>query len=156
MCVHLYLASEEDPSIKGALKMRALLQPTTATPLTSISLLCAISQAPFDLLLTYLRILFNAWKLHYRKRLDVFLHPEPLVVVKDSCPIPAPGGCVRWQDERVFERFCQDHISKFLKKRAKELGVEIISHCHRPFHSATIIFIFISSTCHPENLLQVS
>jgi Protein of unknown function (DUF1365) len=124
--VHLYLASEEDPSVRGALKMRALLRPTISTPLTSISLLSAIAQAPFDLCLTYPRIAFNAWILHYRKRLDVFPRPEPLVVVNNWCPVPGLGGCVRWQEEGRFERFCRDRISKFLKKRAEELGVEII------------------------------
>lgn len=130
--VHLYTASEEDSSTKGVLKLTALLRPTTATPLTSLTLLRALVRTPFALLITFPRILFVAWTLHYRKQLDVFPRPEPLPTVKDWDPIPTQtlyhktGGGVRWQDEGIFERFSRHYITRFLKKRAEEVGVEII------------------------------
>jgi len=129
--VHLYTASEEDPSTKGVLKLTALLRPTTATPLTSLSLLRALVQAPFALLITMPRILYVAWTLHFRKQLDVFPRPEPLPAVTDWDPTPAQksfkmGGGVKWLDEGIFERFSRHRVTKFLKRRAEEVGVEII------------------------------
>lgn len=131
MRVHLYTASEEDPSTKGVLKLTALLRPTTATPLTSPSLLRALVQTPFALLMTLPRILFVAWTLHYRKQLDVYLRPEPLPAVKDWDPMPTQrqfrtGGGVKWLEEGIFERFARRRITKFLKKRAEETGIEIV------------------------------
>lgn len=130
--VHLYTASEENPSTRGVLKLTALLRPTVATPLTSLSLLGALVRTPFALLVTFPRIVFVAWILHYRKQLDVFPRPEPLPAVKDWDPVPAQGqlnktgGGVKWQNEGIFEQFSRRRITRFLKKRAKEVGVEII------------------------------
>ncbi|KAF8804410.1 hypothetical protein BYT27DRAFT_7340075 [Phlegmacium glaucopus] len=155
--VHLYTASGENPSTKGVLKLTALLRPITATPLTSLSLLRALVQTPFALLMTMPRILYVAWTLHFRKRLDAFPRPEPLPAVKDWDPIPAQkpfktGGGVKWLDEGIFERFSRHHVTKFLKKRAEEVGVEIILVAPDP---SVPRLSFLSS--HPTNdILTIS
>ena len=130
--VHLYIASSTDPGQRGQLKLSALLRPTEATPLTSPSLLFALFKAPFALFLSMPRILFMAWKLHYQKRLDVFIRPEPIPGVQDwssasaseSQPSSSAGG-VKWLDEGALERFARRRVIKFLRRRTREMGMEV-------------------------------
>ena len=131
MRVHLYTELEGDPTQKGLLKLTALLRPTHATPLTVSSLLHALARAPFALLATLPRILYVAWILHYKKRLDVFLRPEPLSTGKNTTsnvtpPLneTIPGG-VKWQEEGFFERFARHKVERFLHKRAQETDIEV-------------------------------
>lgn len=129
--VHLYTVSEEDPTQRGVLKLTALLRPTHATPLTVLSLLSALARAPFTLLATLPRILYVAWILHYKKRLDVFLRPEPFPprenMISNSTPpsnAKLPGG-VKWQEEGFFESFARHKVERFLRKRTLETDIEV-------------------------------
>ncbi|KIM41735.1 hypothetical protein M413DRAFT_10658 [Hebeloma cylindrosporum] len=129
--VHLYTATEEDSTQRGLLKLTALLRPTHAAPLTTLSLLSALARAPFALLATLPRIFYVAWILHYKKRLDVFLRPEPLPTRKNVISTPAspsdkkiPGG-VKWQEEGFFARFARQKVELFLKVRARETDIEV-------------------------------
>ncbi|KAF8966901.1 hypothetical protein BDZ97DRAFT_1805803 [Flammula alnicola] len=127
--VHLYTASEEDPAKRGLLKLTALLRPTHAAPLTTLSLLLALAQAPFALFLSLPRILFVAWILHYKKRLDVYLRPEPMPAANnwspDGKPVHAPAGGVRWLDEGLLERFARHRVESFLRRRCQETDIEV-------------------------------
>ncbi|PPQ90297.1 hypothetical protein CVT25_013122 [Psilocybe cyanescens] len=128
--VHLFTSEEEDSSKVGALKLTALLRPARSTPLTSHSLLFSLVKAPFELLLTTPRILFVAWKLHYKKRLDVFLRPEPHPVAynRDLMDRPRPtkpSGGVKWLDEGLLEYYARRRIEMFLSTRARETGIEV-------------------------------
>ncbi|KIY63872.1 hypothetical protein CYLTODRAFT_493562 [Cylindrobasidium torrendii FP15055 ss-10] len=69
------------PFAPDKLKLLALLNPRTSTPLTSSSLLAALSQAPFSLFLALPRILGEAAVLHYGRGLRVWGRPEPVVEV---------------------------------------------------------------------------
>lgn len=111
--VHLYTDANGE---KGLLKLTALLRPTRATPLTTRSFLVGVAQAPFGWLLTFPRILFVAWKLHYQKRLDVFLRPEPQ---------PRPAGGVKWLTEGLLEGFARRRLEVHLTRRAEETGIEV-------------------------------
>lgn len=133
--IYLYTRSTESPDIPpkpGALKLTALLRPVSARPLTTTSLLLSLSRAPFSLFLSLPRILFEAWKLHYTKRLDVFIRPEPLP--------PAPqrghdfgaasrrlqfGGGVKWLSEGLLERYARWCLESFLRRRADETNTVI-------------------------------
>lgn len=90
--VHLYTASVDDPTQRGALKLTALLRPMQAMPLASRVLLCALSKAPLALLSSFLRILYVAGILHYAKRLDVYLRPDPLPAAAGWRPESPAGG----------------------------------------------------------------
>ncbi|KAF7321038.1 hypothetical protein HMN09_00191000 [Mycena chlorophos] len=61
-----------------SLKLTALIRPTTSHPLTTPNVLKTLSKYPFDLFLSFARILYHAYILHYKKRLDVFVRPEPV------------------------------------------------------------------------------
>ncbi|KJA17177.1 hypothetical protein HYPSUDRAFT_103313, partial [Hypholoma sublateritium FD-334 SS-4] len=126
--VHLYTASADDPTQRGALKLTALLRPTHATPLTARSLLVALAQAPFALLLTFPRILYVAGILHYAKRLDVYLRPDPQPAAEGWSADPPAGG-VKWLEEGLIERFARRRVEAFLARRAEETGtaVELVS-----------------------------
>lgn len=128
MRVHLYTASAGDPTQRGALKLTALLRPTHATPLTARALLIALAQMPFALLLTFPRILYVAGILHYAKRLDVYLRPDPQPAAEGWSADPPAGG-VRWLEERPLERFARGRVEAFLARRAEETetAVELVS-----------------------------
>ena len=61
----------------GPLKLTATLIARRAVPLTSTNLLRALARYPLALFLSFARILYHAWILHYVKRLDVFPRPDP-------------------------------------------------------------------------------
>ncbi|KAJ7756283.1 hypothetical protein B0H16DRAFT_1539245 [Mycena metata] len=127
--VHLHTASDHKIPVVGPLKLTALLRPTSASPLTSTSLVFALSRAPFDLFLSFARIVYIAWILHYKKRLDVFIRPEPLPATwtspeSDPSLHPIEGG-VRWLDEGLFEAYSRRHVEEFLRRRVEETGVSV-------------------------------
>ncbi|KAJ6554539.1 hypothetical protein B0H19DRAFT_1210883 [Mycena capillaripes] len=127
--VHLHTQSDDSVPVPGPLKLTALLRPTSATPLTTSSLVFALSRAPFDLFLSFARIVYVAWILHYKKRLDVFIRPEPVPAnwtPPDAGPLvhPVEGG-VRWLDEGLFERYARRQVEDFLRRRVEETGVSV-------------------------------
>ncbi|KAF4568244.1 hypothetical protein EYR40_010358 [Pleurotus pulmonarius] len=128
--VQLYSDSETAPS-PGPLKLVAVLRCTSSAPLTAPSLLSALLRAPMGLLLSFPRILYHAWILHYVKRLDVFLRPEPFPTNPDWGPgatnpakLPQPGG-VKWQSESLFERFAKQRVVTFLQQRSESTGISV-------------------------------
>jgi hypothetical protein len=145
--VHQYTASEYDPTKPGILKLTALLRPTHATPLTAPSLLLALVQAPFALLLTFPRILYVAWVLHYTKRLNVYLRPDPLPSTPDwdtrdlGEPKSAPASLgVKWLGEGSMERFARLRVEEFLARRSEETGVRVTLIAANP-HAPKLVFV---------------
>ncbi|KAJ7353291.1 hypothetical protein DFH08DRAFT_774239, partial [Mycena albidolilacea] len=128
--VHLHTQSDDPVPVPGPLKLSALLRSTSATPLTSRSLILTLSRAPFDLFLSFARIVYHAWILHYKKRLDVFIRPEPVPATwaapnpnSDSL-LPVEGG-VRWLDEGPLEAYARRQVETFLRRRVDETGVPV-------------------------------
>ncbi len=84
---------------------------------------------PFALFLTMPRILYEAWVLHFSRRLDVFPRPEPQAVVIQPQSARAaetvPGGGVGWQSEGILESYTRKLVIHFLKCRAHETGISI-------------------------------
>lgn len=126
--VHLYTASTANPPAPDKLKLTALLRPTSATPLTTLAVLHALARAPFALVLTLPRILYIAWILHYYKRLDVFLRPEPLPARKESGfdnNFLRSGGGIKWLAEGTLQSFARRRVEKFLARRVDETGIAV-------------------------------
>ncbi|THU93382.1 hypothetical protein K435DRAFT_757483 [Dendrothele bispora CBS 962.96] len=122
----------------GPLKLTALLRPVSSVPLTAPNLLWTLSRYPVGLLLSLPRILYQAWVLHYRKKLDVYIRPEPFVedsgfgenVVRkeeeeegktegkdDDDPGRRRIGGVRWQPPSLFESYTRTIVERFLIHR---------------------------------------
>ncbi|EGO02915.1 hypothetical protein SERLA73DRAFT_47414 [Serpula lacrymans var. lacrymans S7.3] len=111
----------------GPLKLTALLRPTSSSPLTTPNLLRTLCSMPFTLLLSMPRILYQAYILHYRKRLDVFIRPEPYPVNRTSVSgddIPLEGG-MKWQDEGLLEVYAKKRVCSYLGRRADETSITI-------------------------------
>ncbi|RPD77161.1 hypothetical protein L226DRAFT_459950 [Lentinus tigrinus ALCF2SS1-7] len=152
--IHLHAASSPSPppssdadagpskSTVGPLKLTATLFARRAVPLTSTNLLRALARYPLALFLSFARILYHAWILHYVKRLDVFPRPDPkpamrawgLPGVTASSPAEegeaekprrAHGG-IGWQDEGPLEAYARRVVERFLVRRAEELDVGIV------------------------------
>ncbi|KAF7420888.1 hypothetical protein PC9H_011406 [Pleurotus ostreatus] len=131
--VQLYTDSDSDsaPDSPGPLKLVAVLRCTSSAPLTAPSLLSALLWAPLGLLLSFPRILYHAWILHYVKRLDVFLRPEPFPANPDWAAgatnppkLPQPAG-VKWQSEGILERSAKRRVVSFLRQRAGSAGISV-------------------------------
>ncbi|KAH9920876.1 uncharacterized protein BXZ73DRAFT_91887 [Epithele typhae] len=139
-------SSEDEPSpppshpaaALGPLKLTATQIARRAVPLTPAHLLAALAAHPFALFLSFARILYHAWVLHYRKHLDVFPRPDPLPAVPgwgsaatETCtsttttPTPTPHGGVGWQPEGALEAYARGVTSRFLARRSAELGVRV-------------------------------
>ena len=139
----------------GPLKLTATLIARRAVPLTSAHLLRALARYPLALFLSFARILYHAWILHYVKRLDVFPRPDPkpammrawgLASASRAAPAPGEGGDVvgenrveggearpmrvyggiGWQDEGPLEAYARRAVERFLARRADELGVRVV------------------------------
>ncbi|KAJ6464266.1 hypothetical protein C8R47DRAFT_1026218, partial [Mycena vitilis] len=127
--VHLHTESDDPVPAPGPLKLTALLRPTSATPLTSRSLISALSRAPFDLFLSFARIVYVAYILHYKKRLDVYIRPEPVSATWTSPgsapPLHPVEGGVRWLEEGLFEGYARRQVEAFLRRRVDEAGVAV-------------------------------
>ncbi|KAK7055458.1 hypothetical protein R3P38DRAFT_2847164 [Favolaschia claudopus] len=125
--VHVHTESNDLP---GPLKLTALLRPTSATPLTSRSLLLTLSRFPFDLFLSFTRIAYHAWILHYKKRLDVFIRPDPVpsswAPPNTALPQLAVEGGIRWQDEGLIERYARHRVGEFLRRRVHETNISVL------------------------------
>ncbi|KAI0354321.1 hypothetical protein OH77DRAFT_1405638 [Trametes cingulata] len=142
--IHLHTAASgapSDPPTPGPLKLTATLFARRAVPLTAPNLLQALVRYPFALLLSFARILYHAWILHYVKRLDVFPRPDP----KPSTPgwrtlrtasqktegADAQGperiyGGIGWQPEGALEAYSRQLVEHFLARRAEELNISIL------------------------------
>ncbi|EPQ55867.1 hypothetical protein GLOTRDRAFT_138622 [Gloeophyllum trabeum ATCC 11539] len=116
------------PSI-GPLKLSAIIRPVLSLPLTTPAWLFTLASSPFALLLTSPRILYQAWILHYRKRLDVFPRPEPKPATEAWDPdIAFPAGDrggIGWQPEGPLEKYERKRVEAFLATRATETGVRV-------------------------------
>ncbi|KAL1745314.1 hypothetical protein HDZ31DRAFT_36670 [Schizophyllum fasciatum] len=113
--VHLHNPHPFDPTKPGDLKLTALLRATSSEVLSISSLLRTLARAPFALILSMARILYQARKLHYTKQLSVYIRPEPL---------PDHGGS-RWLKEGPLERQARLLLEDFLRKRSGELGIAV-------------------------------
>ncbi|KAJ7701545.1 hypothetical protein B0H17DRAFT_1244335 [Mycena rosella] len=114
--VHLHTQSD-DPAVPGPLKLTALLRPTAATPLTTPALLAALARTPLALFLSFARIVYVAWILHYLKRLDIFPRPAPLPA--------APAATVRHLPAGPLEAHAQHRVHAFLAQRVRDTGVPV-------------------------------
>ncbi|KAI0632927.1 hypothetical protein C8Q77DRAFT_1175724, partial [Trametes polyzona] len=130
--IHLRTPAPSDPSVPGELKLTATFFARRAVPLTAASLLHALARYPFALLLSFARILYHAWILHYVKRLDVFPRPDPKPATPGFLPSSSDDsttervyGGVGWQPEGALEAYSRQLVERFLARRSEELGLTI-------------------------------
>ncbi|KAF8888982.1 hypothetical protein CPB85DRAFT_1334125 [Mucidula mucida] len=119
--VHLHLDNPADPASPGPLKLTALLKPESARPLSTVALLSTLARYPLGLLLAFPRILYNAYILHYQKRLDVFIRPEP----KPSWGTTGRIGGVKWLPEGIFDAYARRRNEAFLSQRVEETNTTV-------------------------------
>ncbi|KZT68081.1 DUF1365-domain-containing protein [Daedalea quercina L-15889] len=114
--------------------LTATLCATESRPLTVSNLLHYLSRQPFALLSSFLRILYEAWILHYIRRLDVFVRPDPkpakqvwgdAISPEDTRASMDRGKGVGWQPASRFELYARGLVENFFQRRADELGIHI-------------------------------
>ena len=116
-------------------KLVAIQRTTQSKPLSSSSLLYTLISSPLALVSALPRIFYQAYLLHYQKRLDVYQRPEPHAVEQlvESClpPVPnrslaeSPRGGVGWQKKNSLERWCETRIYGYLQKRCHDTKIAI-------------------------------
>lgn len=109
--------------------LTATLSATGSQPLTARNLLRSLTRQPFVLLLSMLRILYEAWILHYVKRMDVFGRPDPNPATPTWAGAaggsPQPSRGVGWLAPTWFERYARALVCDLLARRSEELGVRV-------------------------------
>ncbi|PWN36307.1 uncharacterized protein FA14DRAFT_53959 [Meira miltonrushii] len=123
-----------------------------AKPMTASSVFSMLIRQPFDLFLPVARIMIEAAKLHWKKRLPVHIRPEPKGEAKRWNSIQAfdgigclkvhnpteskdlsadaaqireqASGNIYWNDESSMERICRKAVEKYLCNKSSdgELG----------------------------------
>ncbi|KAF8588064.1 hypothetical protein K439DRAFT_1652066 [Ramaria rubella] len=134
-------------------KLVAILRTTQSTPFSSASLLWVVACAPLGLLLAFPRILYQAYLLHYHKRLDVYQRPElcaPDPVVESKLPV-VPNNpeandkdcCgsrgVGWQKTGALERWCERRVSAYLRSRCRKTGISLTFMPSNPAEDRTTV-----------------
>ncbi|KAK0431887.1 hypothetical protein EV421DRAFT_1720072 [Armillaria borealis] len=121
--VDLYTEDASAPTVPGQLKLSAALRAKSAQPLETRSLLPILLAAPFDLFLSFPRIVYHAWILHYSKRLDVYIKPDPRPATSGRKSVPGSG--VKWLGEGIFEAYARRRLETYLKQKVEETDVTV-------------------------------
>ncbi|KAI0063377.1 hypothetical protein BV25DRAFT_423649 [Artomyces pyxidatus] len=125
--IHLHTPTSPPSAKKGPLKLTALHRTLRAEPLTTRSVLTALLVHPFLLFMSMPRILYQAWVLHYRRRLSVYRRPDPLPVSPSaSSSAPFAGGGVCWLPPSLLERAAERRVTAYVHARARALGVTVV------------------------------
>ncbi|KAG8942588.1 hypothetical protein FRC03_003024 [Tulasnella sp. 419] len=132
--VKLHLITATEPP---QVKLMAITRASESLPLNSRNLVACLAKAPLALLLTLPRITYEAFFLHYQKRLDIYPRPEPVALLGEvekhlgdannpiSKGIGGIGGGIGWQKESLLERWTRRHFETFLSRRARHMGITI-------------------------------
>ncbi|KAG0706272.1 hypothetical protein DFH29DRAFT_191550 [Suillus ampliporus] len=107
----------------GPLKLTALLRTTASSPLTTHNLILSLMANFLALFSTLPRILYQAFILHYRKRLNIFTKPDPYPSSRKSSGVPS-GGIV-WQKESFIEKYFRKRFYSFLQRRCQEVDIDV-------------------------------
>lgn len=118
------------------LKLSASMRAIKSVPFGTANLLSTLATSPFILMLSLIRISYQASILHFKKRLDVYARPEPRAVnpniessLRKSWNDPQNaegiGGAVGWQPAGLIERVSRQVVESFIQQRVEELPIEI-------------------------------
>ena len=109
--VSIVLANDEDQKI-----MSATLQSIKSAPLKSPLTFLLLLRYAFSIFLTMPRILFEAWKLHYKHKLPVYERPEPVMSV----------GTVGCQKASVSDRFFRNLLLSYLHDTGASVSIAVV------------------------------
>lgn len=100
-------------------KLMATLE-GSAEPLSDAAILRSSLLFPLSLLLTAARIVYQAFILHYFKRLNVFARPEPFVGQHQQensvGPTAAPNGSIHWQQPTTAQLWLRSQFEVALQR----------------------------------------
>ncbi|KAG8908917.1 hypothetical protein FRB99_000020 [Tulasnella sp. 403] len=133
------------------------------------SLRSTLLRYPFSLLLTALRITYQASILHFSKRLDVYPRPEPVAQLcyagdplgddnnpaerKDDNGADCVAGSIGWQKEGSLERWARNTVEAYIRHKVDELGVAVTLTCTNPLVPSKA-FYPTDATAHSKELDQ--
>ncbi|KAF8510470.1 hypothetical protein BU17DRAFT_55341 [Hysterangium stoloniferum] len=119
-------------------KLVAVQRSVSCTPLSNWNLLSTLICSPLGLLLALPRIIYQAYLLHYHKRLDVYARPEPcapdssiegnLPTVINKVQTDAhypPRGAVGWASKGLLEKWCEKRVYQYLRRRITIMDISV-------------------------------
>lgn len=129
----------QTPTTPPQKKFFALQRTVSSSPLSAASLLSALAKAPFALFLSSPRIVYEAARLHFQKRLDVYARPEPVATTPgiDIALPPAynspegerASGTIGWQPEGRMESWAHGRSRAYLTQRvAGSAGIQGVAN----------------------------
>lgn len=150
--VLLKLLAPDDGDGVRRVKLTASLRAVSSAPLRPQNLIFALLKQPVSLLLTFPRIVYEAYQLHYKRGLDVFARPEPRAVdpkvAKQMQPRVNPvqtdegelgvGGGIGWQSEGFLDRVAKKIVEGFLHRRALETGIRVAIDSTNPTYGRKV------------------
>lgn len=158
--VRLNLLTPEDPP---RLRMTTHQRAVSLIPLTTSNMLRTVASAPFAWLLTFCRILSQAYVLHYVKGLDVYQRPEPFgrpevesMIARPRNPIQdvsaSPNNSIVWLPPSWVDAYAQRCVERHLSQRVRELGIAVELRSSRP-SQPPVVFEPASGTVCAERLV---
>ena len=102
---------------EGKPKLVATLKGKQSVEMASLWALILCVRYGWWIFLTFPRILFEAWKLHYRKRLPVYMRPEPLDV----------KGTVWRQSPASTDSYFKSLLIRYFQWRGKSITFKILA-----------------------------
>ncbi|KAH7106988.1 hypothetical protein BKA62DRAFT_825575 [Auriculariales sp. MPI-PUGE-AT-0066] len=138
------LTSDNPPQVRLIATQRTI----AARPLTSISLLSTVATEPFAWLLTFARILYQAYVLHYLRRLDVYMRPEPHGLPSRESHITLgdnqvqdpnlPSGGLLWLAPSGVNCMARTLLERFLHRRTHDTNLKVELVPTNPFEKSKI------------------
>lgn len=107
----VYYSAEEKPRKKMMARLDG-----DPIPLTRKTVLQTLFVYPIDLFITFPRIAYEAWRLHYPKKMDVYPKPPPRV--EDL-------GTVGQKPMSGAEIYAKDLVERFLEQRLQTMDVRV-------------------------------
>ncbi|EJD51894.1 hypothetical protein AURDEDRAFT_111472 [Auricularia subglabra TFB-10046 SS5] len=153
--VRLNLLTPEDlPRLRMTTRQRAV----SMIPLTTRNMLQTVASTPFAWLLTFSRILYQAYILHYVKGLDVYQRPEPFgrpevesMIAPSRNPVqdfaaPPTSGVV-WLPPSWVDSYAQRCVQRYLSQRANGIDITVELRSCRPSQPAVVFEPASGSAC---------
>lgn len=127
------LTPSKEPKLQANLASHPTRRPIALDPPNTLSILWTLARWPLALLLTTPRIMYQAWWLHYDKRLLIYPRPEPGVSKAASEVFNPPqtdetrlGTAIGWQGVGTGESLARRVVLEWAQEQADRTGISLI------------------------------
>lgn len=127
------LTPSKEPKLQANLASHPTRRPIALEPNNTLSIVSTLARWPLALLLTTPRIMYQAWWLHYDKRLLIYPRPEPGASEAASEVFNPPqddekrlGTPIGWQGVGAGESIARKVVLEWAQSQADKTGISLI------------------------------